>query len=72
VVDDTAEISEVFYSLTAAGVGADLNDFAVDTVFLNDPFGVSTPEPTTFLLLASGLGILYLWPPLNRAPAGRE
>ena len=68
VIDDMPEITEVFYSLTAAGVGEDLNNFAVDTVFLNDSFGITAPEPTTFLFLGSGLGILYLWRLLSAHP----
>ena len=59
VEDDIPEITEVFYSLTAASGGADLTNFAVDTVFLRDQGTTTSPEPKTLLSLASGLGMLY-------------
>jgi hypothetical protein len=55
---NAALITKVSYVLTActAGTsGCSLDDFAVDTLFLKTTASVGTPEPSSFLLLGSGL-----------------
>jgi len=51
-LDATADISSIVFSLDSAVASA--NDFAIDKVFLNTG-AASVPEPSTLLLLFSGL-----------------
>jgi len=55
-----ALITSVSYVLTSCTTApntspCNLDDFAVDTLFLKTPASVGTPEPSSFLLLGSGL-----------------
>jgi hypothetical protein len=54
---NTADITRVVFSLTSCGNGncGDLKDFAVDTLLLNEQVSNQTPEPSSLILLASGL-----------------
>jgi hypothetical protein len=52
-LDATADISSIAFTLDSA---ADFpNDFAIDTLYLNTAAGTAVPEPSTLLLLFSGL-----------------
>jgi hypothetical protein len=53
-LDTTAEITSMVFSVTAVPADANVNDFALDTLLLTSPVA-STPEPTSFGLLAAGL-----------------
>jgi hypothetical protein len=55
VLDTTLEVTKVVFSMTNCGNGncTDLKDFAVDSLLLKE--NVSTPEPSSLILLAGGL-----------------
>ena len=58
LVDTSAEITSIGFSVTDVN-GA--NDFAIDTLYLNDSSTTSTPEPASLLLAGSALMGLSLF-----------
>jgi hypothetical protein len=58
LVDTSAEITSVGFSVSDAN---GLNNFAIDTLYLNDSSTTSTPEPASLLLAGSALMGLSLF-----------
>jgi hypothetical protein len=56
-LDSSQVVTSIEFSLTSCGGCSNLGDFAIDTLFMTDlpSGGGGTPEPSTMLLLGSGL-----------------
>jgi hypothetical protein len=52
-LDATADIASIAFTLDSAA--SEPNDLAIDTLYLNTTAGTAVPEPSTLLLLFSGL-----------------
>lgn len=61
-LDTTQDITSEVFSLISVDPngGADVNNFAVDTLFLNTTGATATPEPSTLGLMLLATGILVL------------
>jgi hypothetical protein len=54
ILDSTADVTKVEFSLTDCAGCSNNGDFAIDTLLMTDAVS-ATPEPSTILLLGSGL-----------------
>jgi len=54
-LDSVQEITKIVFSLTSCAGCTNLGDFAIDTLLMTDASSATTPEPSSLLLLGSGL-----------------
>jgi hypothetical protein len=72
-LDTSADITKITVNLSACGgLGCNVNDFAVNTLYLNASTGTTLPEPSSVLLLGGGLAAALGWRGRQRRRARLE